>query len=93
MNLKIADGMILFGGSTISISTILNLFTVNEWVVLGIIVGILCSAIGSISALVIRVLWLRAKIRILKESISIRDANGKPPSAVESILLDSDDQG
>ena len=93
MNLKTADGLLAIGGSTISVSTIINLFTVNEWVVLGIIIGILCSVIGGISAFVFRLLWFRAKVRILKESIAVRDASGKPRSAVESIIFDSDDQG
>lgn len=94
MNLKIADGMILFGGGTISFSSLVksmvSAYSVNEWVVIGIIVGIVCSVVGCIVGIIIRCMWLRARVRILKDSIRVRDEKGKSLSAAETILLDSD---
>ncbi|KAF1366778.1 lysis protein [Yokenella regensburgei] len=90
MNLKVADGILLFGGGSIGFSSVINAFSVNEWVIIGIIVGIFCSILGLIAGIVIRCLWLRARVRILRDSIKVRDEKGKPLSAAESILLDSD---
>ncbi|EAA3607398.1 hypothetical protein CTX76_004442 [Salmonella enterica subsp. houtenae] len=90
MNLKVADGLVVFGGGSIGFSSLIKAYSVNEWVVIGIIVGIVCSVLGCLAGIVIRCLWLRARVRILKDSIKARDAQGKPLSSAESILLDSD---
>lgn len=45
MNLKVADGLVVFGGGSIGFSSLIKAYSVNEWVVIGIIVGIVCSAL------------------------------------------------
>lgn len=90
MDLNVSSDLIGYIMGNYDISAMLHIFTINEWMILGIIVGIFCSVIGCITGILIRCIWLKAKVKMLRNYVNLNDERLKGINGSVNLLLDLD---
>lgn len=86
MYTRAADNALLVGGVSSWLFSLINYFSPNEWMVVGIIVGIFCTLAGLISGIYFRC----RRERLLREWIKSRQVIAAAPMNEELEILERD---
>lgn len=86
MYTRAADNALLAGGVSSWLFSLINYFSPNEWMVVGIIVGIFCTLGGFIAGIYFRC----RRERLLREWIKSRQVIAAAPADEELEILERD---